>query len=186
MSAFPLTLVGSGHANDVVLKRLGAVTVCASRLERLVADIAIGLKIDAEADALAALRDGAFTVPPWSATPAEAVTAWSAAASRLLSTRTSMFAASGTARFTGTRGDTIATESADGSIFPVDEEYLSHFVVRLERHIVAGAELREGLDYRDEKGQRWPLVTIYRRSLENAGSTQNMRMPAAWERWLTA
>jgi hypothetical protein len=186
MSASPLTLAGSGHANDVVLKRLGSVTVCASRLERLAADIAVGLRIDPELDPVAAMRDGAFTVPPWSATPAGSVTAWAVAASRLLSTRTSMFAASGAARFTGTRGDTIATESPDGSIFPVDEEYLARFVARLERHLAAGAELREALDYRDERGQRWPLVTIYRRSQEGVEGMQNLRMPAAWEHWLTA
>lgn len=186
MSASVISPVGSGHANEVVLKRLGAAAVCASRLERLIAEIAQDVKISQEGTALGQLRSGEFTVPPWASTRATDVTAWAAAASRLLSVRASVFAASGGARFTGTRGDTIATVSADGSIFPADEEYLGRFVARLERHIIVGSELHEGLDYRDEKGRRWPLVSIYRDNLESPESDQRLRLPADWERWLSA
>jgi hypothetical protein len=186
MSAAVMSPVGSGHANEVVLKRLGAAAVCASRLERLIAEIARDVKIGADAAALGRLRSGDFTVPPWASTRAADVTAWAAAASRLLSVRASVFAASGSARFTGTRGDTIATVSADGSIFPADEEYLTRFVERLDRHIIAGTELHEGLGYRDEKGQRWPLVSIYRQSLESSEPEHRLRIPADWQRWLSA
>jgi hypothetical protein len=186
MSASVISPVGSGHANEVVLKRLGAAAVCASRLERLIGEIARDVKVGTDAAALGRLRAGDFTVPPWASTQLGDITAWAAAAARLLSVRASVFAASGGARFTGTRGDTIATESADGSIFPADEEYLGRFVARLERHILAGTELHEGLDYRDEKGQRWPLVSIYRQSLESAEPEHRLRIPADWERWLSA
>jgi hypothetical protein len=186
MSASVISPVGSGHANEVVLKRLGAAAVCASRLERLIGEIARDLKVGEDASALGRLRGGDFTVPPWATTKAADVTGWAAVASRLLSVRASVFAASGGARFTGTRGDTIATESSDGSIFPADEEYLGRFVGRLDRHIIAGMELHEGLDYRDENGQRWPLVSIYRQSLESPEPEHRIRIPADWERWLSA
>ena len=40
--------VGSGHANEVMLKHLGEVTIDASRLEHLAVDIAHSLKLNAE------------------------------------------------------------------------------------------------------------------------------------------
>ncbi len=186
MSASVTSSVGSGRANEVVLKRLGGAAVSASRLERLIGEIALDVKIAADAAALGRLRSSDFTVPPWASTTVGDITVWAAAAGRLLSVRASVFAASGGARFTGTRGDTIATVSADGSIFPADEEYLTRFVARLERHIVAGTELHEGLDYCDEKGKRWPLVSIYRQSLESLEPEHRLRIPADWERWLSA
>jgi hypothetical protein len=180
-------LVGSGHANEVVLKRLGAVAVQASRLERLAGEIAADLKLSGEDGCIGMMRDGSFTTPPWASTSSKDVVAWATATTRLLSTRASIFAASGGARFTGSRGDTIATESLDGSVFPADEEYLTRFLKRLERHFAAGLELHEGLDYRDEKGQRWPLVSIYRKAhAEQTATSDNLRLPADWERWLSA
>ena len=180
------SVVGSGHANEVVLKRLGGAAVCASRLERLAGQIARQLKAGEDARALPALQAGTFTMPPWSGTRVADVSTWAKGAGRLLSVRASVFAASGGARFTGTRGDTIATQAADGSTFPADEEYLGRFVTRLERHIADGTKLRDGLDYRDDKGRRWPLVSIYRRNLESSDLEQRLRIPEDWERWLSA
>ena len=182
----PSPAVGSGHANEVLLKQLGDVTVHASRLEHLAVDIARNLKIETTVpEAMAALH-GALTPPPWSTISAKDITNWAASSTRLLEIRDSMFAASGGSRFAGSRGDTIATESADGTVFPADEEYLSRYLKRLERQLAAGSELQSRLDYHDENGQRWPLVTIYAQHASGESEQPAIRLPEDWQRWLTA
>ena len=180
--------VGPGRANEVLLKQLGEVTVQASRLEHLAVEIAQNLKIDATvADAVPSLQDSKLTPPPWSTISAKDIKNWAASTGRLLEIRDSMFEASGAARFAGSRGDTIATESADGTVFPADEEYLGRYLKRLTRHLAAGSELLSRLDYHDENGQRWPLVTIYAQRAPGEGSEQTpLRLPEAWQRWLSA
>ncbi len=92
-----------------------------------------------------------------------------------------------TSRFAGSSGDTIATESADGTVFPADEEYLGRYLKRLYRQLAAGTELQSRLDYLDENGQRWPLVTIYGQQASGDTAEQpGMRLPEAWQRWLSA
>jgi hypothetical protein len=188
MTITPVLSAGSGHANDVVLKRLGAITVIASRIDRLGAEIARHVKVDPQEGWLTPLRDGAFTTPPWATTTSKDVVAWAAATARLLSTRSSLFTAAGSARFTGSRGDTILAESLDGSVFPADEEFLTRYLARLERQLAAGMTVRTGLDYQDEKGQRWPLVSIYDRARHESTGVpeQPLRLPSEWERWLSA
>lgn len=180
--------VGSGRANEILLKQLGDVTVQASRLEHLAVDIAQSLKIDADlSNAVTALQDSKLTPPPWSTISAKDVKHWAASTGRLLDIRDSMFSASGGSRFAGSRGDTIATESADGTVFPADEEYLGRYLKRLSRHLAAGAELQSRLDYHDDNGQRWPLVTHYTQQAPGDGSEQPaMRLPEEWQRWLSA
>ena len=184
----PLPAVGSGHANEVLLKQLGEVTVQASRLEHLAVEIAQSLKISATVtDAVAALQGPKLTPPPWSTISAKDIKNWAASTRRLLEIRDSMFAASGTSHFAGSSGDTIATESADGTVFPADEEYLGRYLKRLTRQLAAGSELQSRLDYHDENGQRWPLVTIYGQQSTGEGAEQPaMRLPEAWQRWLSA
>lgn len=180
--------VGSGHANDVMLKQLGEVTVDASRLEHLAVEIARKLKIDAgTTDAVAVLRKVEAVPPPWSTVTSKDIAAWASSTARLLEIRDRMFEASGGSRFAGSRGDTIATESADGTVFPADEEYLARYLKRLERQLAAGTELQSRLDYHDENGQRWPLVTLYSRR-DSGESTEEppLRLPAEWTRWLSA
>ncbi len=184
--------VGSGHANDVLLKQLGLVTVDASRLEHLAAEIARNLKIVADStDAVAILRAAKVVPPPWSTIAAKDITAWANSTGRLLEIRDRMFEASGGSRFAGSRGDTIATESEDGTVFPADEEYLSRYLKRLERQLAAGAELQSRLDYHDENGQRWPLVTLYsQRAPGESGSDAiaepPLKLPPEWTSWLSA
>lgn len=181
----PSPAVGSGHANEVLLKQLGQVTVDASRLEHLAVDIARNLKIDTTiADAVGTLQRK-LVPPPWSTITAKDIKNWAASTGRLLEIRDSMFQASGGSRFAGSRGDTIATESADGTVFPADEEYLGRYLKRLERQLAAGAELQSRLDYHDENGQRWPLVTLYAQQ-ESGGEQPAMRLPEEWQRWLGA
>ncbi len=184
----PIPPVGSGHANEVLLKQLGEVTVQASRLEHLAVEIAQSLKIDTSiAEAVTALQDKKLSPPPWSTIAAKDVKNWAVSTGRLLEIRDSMFEASGGSRFAGSRGDTIATESADGTVFPADEEYLGRYLKRLIRHLAAGAELQSRLDYHDENGQRWPLVTIYAQRAPGEGSEQPaMKLPEEWQRWLSA
>jgi len=184
----PLPVVGSGHANEVLLKQLGEVTVQASRLEHLAAEIAQSLKISAGlADALHALNGAELTPPPWSTISAKDVKNWAASTGRLLEIRDRLFVASGASRFAGSSGDTIATESADGTVFPADEEYLGRYLKRLTRQLAAGTELQSRLDYLDEHGQRWPLVTINGQQTSGDGAEQPaMRLPEAWKRWLSA
>lgn len=184
----PSPAVGSGHANEVLLKQLGEVTVQTSRLEHLAVDIAQSLKIDtAVPDAVIALQNPKLTPPPWSTITAKDVKNWAASTGRLLKIRDSMFEASGGSRFAGSTGDTIATESADGTVFPADEEYLGRYLKRLIRHLAAGAELQLRLDYHDENGQRWPLVTIYaQHATGERADAPAMRLPEEWERWLSA
>ena len=184
----PSPAVGSGHANEVLLKQLGEVTVQASRLEHLAVDIAQSLKIDTTVpEAIAALQGPKLTPPPWSTISAKDVKNWAASTGRLLEIRDNMFAASGGTRFAGSSGDTIATESADGTVFPADEEYLGRYLKRLARQLAAGAELQSRLDYHDENGQRWPLVTIYGQQAAGEGADQPaMRLPDDWQRWLSA
>jgi hypothetical protein len=170
-----------------MLKHLGEVTVHASRLEHLAVDIARGLKIETTvAEAVAALQRPKLTPPPWSTVAATDVKNWAASTGRLLEIRDSMFEASGGSRFAGSRGDTIATTSADGTVFPADEEYLGRYLKRLTRQLAAGAELESRLDYHDENGQRWPLVTLYAQSAPGEGGEPPMRLPADWQRWLGA
>jgi hypothetical protein len=180
--------VGSGHANEVLLKQLGEVTVQASRLEHLAVEIAQSLKIDTTvSQAITALQGPKLTPPPWSTISAKDVKNWAASTGRLLEIRDSMFQASGGSRFAGSSGDSIATESADGTVFPADEEYLGRYLKRLHRQLAAGAELQSRLDYHDENGQRWPLVTIYGQQANGDGADQPaMRLPEAWQRWLSA
>lgn len=181
-------VVGSGRANEVLLKQLGEVTVQASRLEHLAVDIAQSLKIDTTvAEAIPVLQGPKLTPPPWSTISAKDVKNWAASTGRLLEIRDSMFVASGTSRFAGSSGDIIATESADGTVFPADEEYLGRYLKRLSRQLAAGAELQSRLDYHDENGQRWPLVTIYGQQTRSEGGEQPaIRLPEAWRRWLSA
>ncbi|MEO6534052.1 MAG: hypothetical protein ABIO06_10825 [Pseudolysinimonas sp.] len=180
--------VGSGRANEVMLKQLGEVTVHASRLEHLAVDIARSLKIDTRvSEAVAVLQRPKLALPPWSTVAAKDLKNWAASTGRLLEIRDSMFEASGGSRFAGSRGDTIATESADGTVFPADEEYLGRYLKRLARQLAAGAELESRLDYHDENGQRWPLVTIYaQRASGDSGEQAPMRLPDDWQRWLSA
>lgn len=184
----PSAAVGSGRANDVLLKQLGDVTVQASRLEHLAVDIAQSLKIDTTApEALAALQDSRLTLPPWSTLAAKDVKNWAASTGRLLEIRDSMFEASGSSHFGGSSGDTIPTESADGTVFPADEEYLRRYLRRLSRQLAAGAELQSRLDYHDENGQRWPLVTIYgQRTSGDGADAPTLQLPEEWQRWLSA
>ncbi len=81
---------------------------------------------------------------------------------------------------------TITTESADGTVFPADEEYLGRYLKRLERQLAAGTELQSRLDYHDENGQRWPLVTIYAQRSEGGGEQPALQLPEEWQRWLSA
>lgn len=179
--------VGSGRANEVVLKQLGAVTIGSARIELLAGEIAGSLKVGHERGRAAeSLAQGSFTVPPWSTVLQKDVVAWATITCRLLSARDSVFRACGASRFTGTRGDTIAAESSDGSVFPADEEFLSRMASRLDRQLGAGLDLRAGLDYHDETGHSWPLVTIYRRSLGEAAADTPLRLPLEWTRWLSA
>jgi hypothetical protein len=184
----PTPAVGSGHANEVMLKQLGEVTVDGSRLEHLAVEIARNLRIECEmADAISTLQSAAIVPPPWSTITAKDITSWAASTGRLLEIRDRMFEASGGSRFAGSRGDTIATESADGTVFPADEEYLARYLKRLERQLAAGAELESRLDYHDENGQRWPLVTIYaQRAAGDANEEPALKLPADWQRWLSA
>jgi hypothetical protein len=179
-------LVGSGHANEVVLKHLGEVAVDASRLEHLAADIARSVKLsDPHRKAVERLQRDSLKPPPWSTASAKDVAAWAATVARLLDTRDRMFEASGAARFSGSRGDTITTESSDGTVFPADEEYLGRLLHRLERQLAAGADLLSRLDYHDEHGQRWPLVQLYAANGEQPGSTI-ANLPDDWRSWLSA
>jgi hypothetical protein len=184
----PLTIVGTGRANEILLKQLGEVTVEASRLEYMAVDLARHLKLNvALSEAVATLQTTRAVPPPWSTITGKDIGAWAASSGRLLEIRDRMFEASGSARFAGSRGDTIATESADGTVFPADEEYLGRYLKRLARQLAAGAELQSRLDYHDEKGQRWPLVTICaQRSAEGASDDTPLRLPAEWQRWLSA
>jgi hypothetical protein len=183
----PTAGVGSGHANEVMLKHLGEVTVDGSRLEHLAVDIARNLKLDPEvAEAVEVLQSTDILPPPWSTITAKDITSWAASTGRLLEIRDRMFEASGGSRFAGSRGDTIATESADGTVFPADEEYLGRYLKRLERQLAAGAELQSRLDYHDENGQRWPLVTLYAQRSESGNEEPPLRLPADWQRWLSA
>jgi len=179
--------VGSGHANEILLKQLGQVTVDASRLEHLAVDIAHSLKIETTITDAVAVLQRKLVPPPWSTITAKDIKNWAASTGRLLGIRDSMFEASGGSRFAGSRGDTIATESADGTVFPADEEYLGRYLKRLERQLAAGSELQSRLDYHDENGQRWSLVTIYaQRASGESGDQPPMRLPAEWQRWLSA
>ena len=179
--------VGSGHANEVMLKHLGEVTVKASRLEHLAVDIARNLKIDTNVTEAVAVLQHKLAPPPWTTISAKDIKNWAASTGRLLEIRDSMFEASGGSRFAGSRGDTIATESADGTVFPADEEYLGRYLKRLERQLAAGTELQSRLDYHDESGQRWPLVTIYAQQASgDSTETPPMRLPEEWQRWLGA
>jgi hypothetical protein len=179
-------VTGSGHANEVVLKHLGEVVVDASRLEHVAAEVARSVKLtDPTHRTVHRLQHERLRPPPWSAASAKDVAAWAGSVARLLDTRDRMFEASGSARFSGSRGDTIATESSDGSVFPADEEYLERLLHRLERQLAAGAELLSRLDYHDENGQRWPLVQLYAADAENPGSTI-ANLPDDWRSWLSA
>ena len=183
----PSPAVGSGHANEVLLKQLGEVAVDSSRLEHLAVELARHLKLDVEvAEAVTSLQTTKLTPPPWSTIAAKDVVAWAASTGRLLEIRDRMFAASGGSRFAGSRGDTIATESADGTVFPADEEYLARYLKRLERQLAAGSELESRLDYHDENGQRWPLVTIYAQRAADGDEAPPMKLPDDWHRWLSA
>jgi hypothetical protein len=179
--------VGSGHANEVLLKQLGEVTVASSRLEHLAVEVARHLKIEVDiADAVPTLQEKKLSPPPWSTITAKDIASWAASTGRLLEIRDSMFEASGGSRFAGGRGDTIATESADGTVFPADEEYLVRYLKRLQRQLAAGAELESRLDYHDENGQRWPLVTIYARRAAGEHEEPPLKLPSEWHRWLSA
>jgi len=177
---------GSGHANEVVLKHLGEVAIDASRLSLLAVEVARGVKLpDPSEQAVARLQREELAPPPWSTATAKDVAAWAASVARLLDTRDRMFEASGAAHFSGSRGDTIATESADGTVFPADEEYLGRLLRRLERQLAAGAELLSRLDYHDEHGQRWPLAQLYAADGARQGATIS-NLPAEWRSWLSA
>jgi hypothetical protein len=188
MTMDPTPAVGSGHANEVMLKQLGEATVYGSRLEHLAAEIARNLKLEADPlDAIKLLSSAKIVPPPWSTILAKDITAWGASTRRLLEIRDRMFEASGGSRFAGSRGDTIATESVDGTLFPADEEYLARYLKRLERQLAAGAELQSRLDYHDENGQRWPLVTIYAQRVSGESTTEpGLKLPSEWHRWLSA
>lgn len=179
--------VGSGRANEVVLKQLGAIAISAARLELLATEVASALKLSSERRLAAdELRTGDYSTPPWCTTTKKDLVNWATAASRLLDTRAAVFAASGSSRFSGTRGDTIATESADGSVFPADEEFLTRLAARFERHLAIGSELCAKLDYRDERGRSWPLVSIYRKAVNDPTPENQLRIPHEWTRWLSA
>lgn len=184
----PTLIVGSGHANEVMLKQLGEIAVDGSRLEHLAAEIARHLKLPAEPlTAVGTLCESTVVPPPWSTLTARDITAWSTSTGRLLEIRDRMFAASGGSRFAGSRGDTIATESVDGTVFPADEEYLARYLKRLERQLAAGAELESRLDYHDENGQRWPLVTIYAQHASGGVTGEPaLKLPTEWQSWLSA
>ncbi len=177
---------GSGHANEVVLKQLGAVAVNASRLEHLATEVARAVKLKDPGDhPIERLQHAKLSAPPWGTASTKDVSGWASSAARLLDLRDRMFEASGSAHFSGSRGDTIATESADGSMFPVDEEYLGRLLHRLERQIAAAAELLSRLDYHDDHGQRWPLVQLYSANDKKPG-TAIANLPDDWRRWLSA
>jgi hypothetical protein len=178
-------VAGSGHASEVVLKHLGEVAVDASRLEHVAAEVARGVKLADPADRpVERLQHDELHLPPWSTATAKDVAGWAGSVARLLDLRDRMFDASGAARFSGSRGDTIATESADGSVFPADEEYLGRLLHRFERQLAAGAELLSRLDYHDEHGQRWPLVQLYAAGGDQPGAIANL--PDDWRTWLSA
>lgn len=178
-------LTGTGHASDVVLKHLGAVAIDASRLELMAAAVARSVKLtDPSARPVPRLQSDRLRLPPWSTASAKDVAGWAASVARLLDVRDRMFEASGAAHFSGSRGDTIATASADGSVFPADEEYLRRMRHRLERQLAAGAELLSRLDYHDENGQRWPLVQLYSDAGDQPGAIANL--PDEWRSWLSA
>lgn len=177
---------GSGHANEVVLKHLGEVAVQASRLQHLAVEVARGVKLPRPDErTLDRLQHEALRPPPWGSASAKDVAGWAGTVARLLDTRDRMFDASGTAHFSGSRGDAIATESADGTVFPADEEYLGRLLRRLERQLAAGADLLSRLDYHDERGQRWPLVQLYAAGAEQPGEAI-ANLPDDWRRWLSA
>lgn len=179
-------LTGSGHPNEVVLKHLGAVAVDASRLAHLATDVARSVKLGDPSDRpVDRLQHESLRPPPWSTASAKDVAGWAGGVARLLDLRDRMFEASGSARFSGSRGDTIATESPDGSVVPVDEEYLARLLHRLERQLAAGSELLSRLDYHDEHGQRWPLVQLYAADGGQPGGTI-ANLPDDWRRWLSA
>ncbi len=179
-------LTGSGHANEVVLKHLGEVAVDASRLQHLAVEVARSVKLRDPAErTVERLQRDRLNLPPWSTATGKDVAGWAGSVARLLDTRDRMFEASGSAHFSGSRGDTIATESSDGTVFPVDEEYLGRLLHRLERQLAAGTELLSRLDYHDEHGQRWPLVQLYGAAGEQPGSTI-ANLPDDWRRWLSA
>jgi hypothetical protein len=178
---------GSGHANEVVLKHLGEVAVDASRLEHLAIEVARSVKLrDPDDRPVERLQHDKLTPPPWGTATAKDVAGWAGSVARLLDTRDRMFDASGVAHFSGSRGDTIATESSDGTVFPVDEEYLGRLLHRLERQLAAGAELLSRLDYHDEHGQRWPLVQLYAAGGDQPGATTIANLPDDWRTWLSA
>ena len=180
-------LVGTGHANEVMLKHLGEVAVDASRLEHLAAEVARSVKLrDPEDRPVERLQKDRLKPPPWSTATAKDVAGWAGSVARLLDTRDRMFEASGAAHFSGSRGDTIATESADGTLFPADEEYLGRLLHRLERQLAAGSELLSRLDYHDEHGQRWPLLQLYAASGGEQPGTTIANLPDDWRSWLSA
>jgi len=179
--------MGSGHANEVVLKHLGEVAVDASRLELLAVEVARSVKLREAAERpVARLQKERLKPPPWSTATAKDVAAWAGSVARLLDTRDRMFEASGAAHFSGSRGDTIATASSDGSVFPADEEYLGRLLHRLERQLAAGAELLSRLDYHDEHGQRWPLVQLYAAGAGDQPGATIANLPDDWRSWLSA
>lgn len=179
-------VTGSGHANEVVLKHLGEVAVDTSRLQHLATDVARRVKLrNPQERTLERLAHERLRLPPWSAASVKDVAGWAGSVARLLDTRDRMFDACGTAHFSGSRGDTIATESADGTVFPADEEYLGRLLHRLERQLAAGAELLSRLDYHDEHGQRWPLVQLYAAGSEQPGEAI-ANLPDDWRTWLSA
>jgi len=164
-----------------------AVMVTASRVEHLAAQLARQLKLPPSADgAVAVLQSTNIVPPPWSTTTARDISAWASRGGMLLETRDRLFTCASDSRFTGTRGDIIVIKSVDGSVFPADEEFLTRFVSRLERHLATGIELDARLDCHDEKGQRWPLVTIYSEQLEATTADPATRLPLEWQRWLSA
>jgi hypothetical protein len=179
-------LTGSGRANEVVLKHLGEVAVDTSRLQHLAIEVARRVKLrNPQERTLARLTHERLRPPPWGAASAKDVAGWAASVARLLDTRDRMFDACGAAHFSGSRGDSIATPSADGSVFPADEEYLRRLLHRLERSLAAGAELLSRLDYHDEHGQRWPLVQLYAAESDQPGEAI-ANLPDDWRSWLSA
>lgn len=178
-------VAGSGHASEVVLKHLGEVAVDASRLGFVAVGVARGVKLkDPSHQPVVRLQRERLRPPPWSTATSKDVAGWAASVARLLDVRDRMFEASGAAHFSGSRGDTIATASSDGSVFPADEEYLRRMLHRLERQLAAGAELLSRLDYHDEHGQRWPLVQLYAAGGDQPGAIANL--PDDWRTWLSA
>ena len=166
-------LVGSGHANDVILKRLGEVAVMGSRLLLIGREIAHDLDLGTEPRCIERLRDGEFTTPPWARTTSKDIAAWASASLRLEATRASILRGAGAAQFSRSRRDTIATESIDGTRFPADEEYLGRLVKKLARQLIAGVQLHEGLSYRDEHGEHWPVASIQGRTKDPRSSADN-------------